>query len=66
MMINGIEIPYMTTIKEASVKTGLSYEFIRKLIREEKIIYVKAGKKFLVNFEKLIAYLNQGERAAAE
>lgn len=56
-------IPTMNTIKEASRQTGLSYEYIRQLIREGKITYVRAGTKFLVNMEKLIDFLNDGETA---
>ena len=46
--------PTMISIMDAKKRTGLSYEFIRQLIRENKIIYVKAGSKFLVNWEKLV------------
>lgn len=56
-------IPTMVTIKEAATRTGLSYEYIRQLIREKKIVHVMAGRKFLVNMEKLVEYLNQGEGA---
>lgn len=63
---DNVAIPTMITIKEAAVRTGLSYEFIRQLIREGKITYVRAGKKYLVNMERLVAYLYQGEKAAGE
>ena len=53
--------PTMISIMDAKKRTGLSYEFIRQVIRENKIIYVKAGSKFLVNWEKLVEYLNRGE-----
>ena len=56
-----MQIPTMLTIKSAASQTGLSYEYIRQLIREGKITYVKAGCKFLVNMERLIDYLNRGE-----
>nr|DAS21526.1 MAG TPA: DNA binding domain protein [Caudoviricetes sp.] len=55
-------IPTMVSIKEASRQTGISYEFIRQLIRERKIIYVRAGVKFLVNMESLVEYLSTGEQ----
>lgn len=55
-------VPTMTTIRAAAKQTGLSYEFIRQLIREGKISYVQAGKKFLVNMERLVEYLNRGEK----
>lgn len=55
-------IPTMVSIKEASRQTGISYKFIRQLIRERKIIYVRAGVKFLVNMESLVEYLRTGEQ----
>lgn len=54
-------IPTMVTIKEAAKQTGLSYDYIRKMCLQGKIVYIKAGAKFLVNFEKLVEYLNAGE-----
>ena len=55
-------MPTMVTIRAAADQTGLSYDFIRNLIREKKIVYVRAGKKFLVNMEKLAEYLAEGDR----
>lgn len=48
------DVPTMVTIKEASLKTGLSYDFIRKLCLRNEIIHIKAGNKFLINFESLL------------
>lgn len=53
-------IPEMCTIKETAQKTGLAYNFIRNLCLQNKIMYVKAGNKYLVNLNKLIEYLNTG------
>lgn len=58
-------IPVMWTIKEASQNTGLSYDFIRKLCLQNKIVFVKAGCKYLVNSEKLVEYLNRGQKEGA-
>lgn len=58
-------IPVMWTIKEASQNTGLSYDFIRKLCLQNKIVFVKAGCKYLVNSEKLVEYLNRGQEEGA-
>lgn len=55
------EIPQMLTIKETSNKTGLSYDYIRKLCLQGKIVYVKAGTKYLINFGRFVEYLNTGE-----
>ena len=57
-------IPTMLTIKEASSRTGLSYDALRKLCLKGEIVHIRVGSKFLINFEKLVDYLNGegGER----
>lgn len=55
-----IKVPTMITIREAANRTGVSYDFVWKLCRSNQIVYVKAGKKFLVNFEKFVEFLNNG------
>lgn len=55
-----IKVPTMITIREAAKRTGVSYDFVWKLCRSNQIVYVKAGKKFLVNFEKFVEFLNNG------
>lgn len=55
-------IPTMVSLNEASGQTGLSYDYLRKLCLQKKIVYVRAGCKYLVNLEKLVEYLNQGEK----
>lgn len=59
-------IPTMWSLKEASRQTGLSYDHLRKMCLQGKVVYLKSGTKFLLNAEKLIEYLNQGEKAAGE
>lgn len=58
-MINEL-IPEMITIKETATRTGLSYEFIRKLCLNNEIVHVRTGKRYLVNFNRFIDYLNEG------
>ncbi len=58
-----IDVPTMVTIKTLSEKTGLSYSNIRHLCLTQKIVYVKAGAKFLINLEKFVEYLNGGDQA---
>lgn len=53
-------IPTMITLREAAEKTGLSYDCLRKLCLQDKIVYIMAGRKFLVNQEKLVEFLNGG------
>lgn len=63
MIGNTMSIPTMYTINAAKQATGLSYDYIRKLCLSDKIVYVRAGNKYLVNMEKLIDFLNSGERS---
>ena len=54
--------PTMVTLNEASAQSGLSYDYLRKLCLQKKIVYVRAGCKYLVNLERLVEYLNRGEK----
>ena len=54
-------IPEMITLKDASNRTGISYDWLRKLCLKGKIVHIRAGSKYLVNFGKLIEYLNTGD-----
>lgn len=57
-MLNDISIPTMLTLREASDRTGLSYDYLRKLCLGDKIVYIRAGAKYLINLEKLVEYMN--------
>ena len=56
--------PEMIGLREAASRTGLSYDWLRKSCLEGKIIHIKVGKKFLVNFGKLCEFLEQGENSS--
>ena len=56
------KIPTMLTIDKLAKKTGFSTFSIRKMVRENRIVYVKAGRKVLINYEKFLEYLNIGDR----
>ena len=60
---HGDKIPIMVTIREVANQTGLSYDYIRKICIQDKIVYVKAGAKRLVNLDILRRHLNRGEAA---
>lgn len=53
-------VPVMLTIDQAREKTGLSYDFLRKLCLQGKIVSIRAGSKYLINQDALITYLNTG------
>lgn len=50
--------PRMLTIKQVVAETNLSYEFIRQLCLQNKIVFIRSGNKYLINFEKFVDYLN--------
>ena len=60
---HGDKIPAMVTVWEVANQTGLSYDYIRKICIQDKIVYVKAGAKRLVNLDILRRHLNRGEAA---
>ncbi len=52
--------PTMLTIKDTAARTGLSEHFLRRLCWSGQITTVKSGRKYLINLEKLIDFLNEG------
>ena len=52
------KLPVMKTINEMVELTGLSYTNLRNLCLDNKIIHVRAGKKYLINYDRFIDYLN--------
>jgi len=51
-------IPTMLTIKETAKRSGLAQHYLRSLCINDTIVHVKCGTKYLINFEKLIDFLN--------
>lgn len=58
------EIPRMETIKQASKIIGLAEYHVRQLVKQSKVKFVRTGKKYLINLDSLIEYLNKGETQA--
>lgn len=58
----GLKIPRMLKIDEVAAEFGLTRHFVRQLCLNDKIVYVKAGRKYLINAEKLAEYLNTGDK----
>ena len=49
------KIPEMVTIREASARTGFSYDFLRKQCLKGKIVCIRVGNgKFLINLDWLV------------
>ncbi len=55
----------MRTIKQTAQETGLHEYFVRQLVKQDKIKYIRAGRKVLINLDLFIDYLNSGEQGAA-
>lgn len=51
-------IPRMMTIEAAADATGLAKYRLRSLALNDKIVHIKAGKKILINVDRLIDFLN--------
>ena len=60
-MVDTIHVPEMVTLKEASARTHLSYDYLRILCLQKRIVFIRTGSKYLINFEALIDYLNKGD-----
>lgn len=45
-------------LRQADSQTAVTYHFIRKLCDCGCIKSIRAGKKILINFDELLAYLN--------
>ena len=57
------ELPKMKTINEMSQLTGLPYSLIRNLCIQNKIVHIRTGKKYLINYDRFIDFLNCGEQS---
>lgn len=56
------EPPTLLSLNELAIKTGLSYQFLRKMIVEEKHVpYIKVGNKYIVNYELFLQRLGNME-----
>lgn len=48
----------MLKLREAAEVTGLSYHFLRQLCLQNKVFHIKAGNRYLINSESLMAYIS--------
>lgn len=52
------KLPVMKSIKEMVELTGFSYMHLRNLCLENKIVHIRAGKKYFINYDRFCDYLN--------
>ncbi len=53
-----IQIPLVLSISQVVEMTKLPDHFVRRLVLEKKVHFVKSGKKYLISVESLRNYLN--------
>lgn len=51
-------VPRMLTIQQAADETGLTYGCIRNWCLQNRIVFVRSERKYLINMDKLNEYLN--------
>ncbi len=61
-----VYVPRMRTIKQTATELGLPEYFVRSLVKQNQVTYVKAGKKVLINLDRFIEYLNGVTKAEGE
>ena len=48
-------------IKETDCSTAITYHFVRKLCDNGQVATLRAGKKILINYDELLAFLGMSE-----
>ena len=56
-----MQTPQMLTIEQTARMFGLPKNFIRQAVLDGRIVHVKAGKKHLINAQKVEEWLNAGD-----
>lgn len=59
-MENTVKIPRMETIATTAELLNLPVHFVRAAVTNGDVVSVRAGRKFLVNVDSVIAFLNTG------
>lgn len=56
-----VRIPRMVPIQTLADESGISYKALWQMCKQNKIVHIKSGNKFLINVDKFVEYLNAGE-----
>lgn len=59
------QVPHMESIRKTAEIFGLPVHFVRQKVNNGEIVAVRAGRRFLVNVDKLAEYLNTSTIATA-
>ena len=60
-IVSDVRIPRMVPIQTLADESGISYKAIWQMCKQNKIVHIKSGNKFLVNVDKFVEFLNTGE-----
>ena len=52
----------MKGIAQTAQDAGVAVYFVRQLVKQNKISFVMAGKKTLINWDRFLDYLNGGDQ----
>lgn len=63
MKISISDPPRMMTIRQAAQEANIPEHWLRQAVKRGKIVHITAGRKALINFDRLLEYLNRGEQA---
>ena len=61
-----MQTPKMLTIEQTAKAFNLPKNFIRQAVLDGRIVHVKAGKKHLVNAQKVEEWLNAGDSPTSQ
>ena len=56
----------VNNIKSEDKDTAITRYFVRQLCIENKIVHIKAGQKYLINYDKFVDFLNNGAGQTAQ
>lgn len=59
--MNERDVPIMLTIPQTAKRLGLHVHFVRACVLDGRAVSVRAGSKYLVNLNRFIDYLNEGD-----
>lgn len=60
-IVSDVCIPRMVPLQTLADESGISYKALWLMCKQNKIVHIKSGNKFLVNVDKFIEFLNTGE-----
>jgi len=61
-----MQAPKMLTIAQTAKLFNLPKNFIRQAVLDGRIVHVKAGKKHLINVQKVEEWLNAGDNPSPQ